>query len=53
MPSHHSTRHHSWLHRRDVLRTATAAIALPAFESLGVRRVAAGATAAPPPKRLV
>jgi hypothetical protein len=58
MPSHHSTRHHStrhhpWLHRRDVLRTATAAIALPAFESLGVRRAAAGATAAPPPKRLV
>jgi hypothetical protein len=39
--------------RRHVLRTATAAIALPAFESLGFRRFAAAAPAAVPPQRLV
>jgi hypothetical protein len=39
--------------RREVLRTATAAIALPAFESLGFRRFAAAAVPAVPPTRLV
>ena len=41
------------LSRRQVLRTATAAIALPTFESLCFRRFARAAAAAPPPKRLV
>ena len=43
------------LARRHVLKTATAVIALPAFESLGFRRFAAAAPAAAtkPPKRLV
>jgi hypothetical protein len=39
--------------RRHVLRTASAVIALPAFESLGFRRCAAAAPAAVPPRRLV
>ena len=39
--------------RRHVLRTASAIIALPAFESLGFRRLAAAAPAAASPKRLV
>jgi hypothetical protein len=39
--------------RRSVLRTASAVIALPAFESLGFRRGAAAAPATSPPKRLV
>jgi hypothetical protein len=40
--------------RRTLLRSATAAIALPAFESLGHRRfAAAAASAVAPPKRLV
>lgn len=39
--------------RRHVLRTASAIIALPAFESLGFRRFAAAAPAAASPKRLV
>ncbi len=41
------------LSRRTMLRSATAAIALPAFESLGHRRFAAAASAVAPPKRLV
>lgn len=39
--------------RRRFLETTTALIALPALESLGFRRFAAAATAAPRPKRLV
>ena len=39
--------------RRHVLRTASAVIALPAFESLGFRRFAAAAPATVPPKRLM
>jgi len=39
--------------RRHVLRTGTAVIALPAFESLGLQRLAAAAATPPPPKRLV
>ena len=39
--------------RRHVLTTGTAVSALPAFESLGVRRCAAAAAGATPPKRLV
>jgi hypothetical protein len=41
------------LSRRRFLRSATAAIALPALESLGFRRFAAAATAYVPPKRMV
>ena len=41
------------LNRRLFLRSASALIALPAFESLGFRRFAAAATPATPPKRLV
>lgn len=39
--------------RRRVLTTATAAVTLPAFESLGWRRFAAAAVPTAPPKRLV
>jgi hypothetical protein len=39
--------------RRRLLETASAVIALPAFESLGFRRFAAAASATTPPKRLV
>ena len=41
------------VNRRQVLRTGTAIIALPAFESFGFRRCAAAAPDSPPPKRLV
>jgi hypothetical protein len=47
------TRFTSPLSRREVLRTGTAVIALPTFESLCFRRFARAAAAAPPPKRLV
>jgi hypothetical protein len=43
----------STFNRRQVLRTGTAIIALPTFESLLFRRFARAAAAAPPPKRLV
>ena len=43
----------SCISRRHVLRTGTAVIALPAFESLGFQRLAAAAATPPPPKRLV
>ncbi|PQO45828.1 DUF1552 domain-containing protein [Blastopirellula marina] len=39
--------------RRQVLRSATAVVALPLLESLGFRRFARAATVAAPPKRLV
>jgi hypothetical protein len=39
--------------RRRVLESATAVIALPAFESLGFRKFAAASAAATPPKRLI
>lgn len=39
--------------RRRVLESATAVVALPAFESLGFRKFAAAAATAPPPKRVV
>ena len=43
----------SQVSRRQLLTTGTAVIALPAFESLGFRRLAAAASPAAPPKRLV
>ncbi len=41
------------LSRRHFLRSTTAAIALPALDSLGFRRFAAAAPASAPPKRMV
>lgn len=39
--------------RRQVLKSSTAAVALPLFESLGFRRFATAAAPAAPPKRMV